>query len=145
MARAVSAVQEDYLEAIAELGAHAEPARSRDIAARVKVHKSTVTAALRALAAKGLVSYSPYTAVTLTDSGRRVASQVCRRHRLLRRFLDESLGMGEAAADATACRLEHAVDRDVVDRLVRLGEFLESSAEWRAWAGQAIPPGRGGP
>jgi hypothetical protein len=32
----------------------------------------------------------------------------------------------------------------VVDRLVRLGEFLESSAEWRAWAARtaAEPAGR---
>jgi len=133
----VSAALEDYLEAIAELGRGAAPARSRDIATRVRVHKSTVTAALRSLSAKGLVIYTPYAAVQLTDAGRRVAAQVCRRHRQLRRFLGEVLGLASGEADATACRVEHAVDREVVDRLVRLGEFLESSAEWRAWAGRA--------
>lgn len=145
MARPVSPVLEDYLEAIAELGRGDTPARSRDIAARVRVHKSTVTAALRSLSAKGLVVYSPYAAVQLTEAGRRVALQVCRRHRLLRRFLGEVLGMASEAADATACRLEHAVDREVVERLVRLGEFLESSAEWRAWAGRSVSPTGGTP
>lgn len=131
MSRAVSAALEDYLEAIAELDAQATPARSRDIAARVGVHKSTVTAALRSLSAKGLAHYTPYTAVTLTAAGRRVAEQVCARHRLLRRFLVEVLGMAVGAADEAACRLEHAIDPECLDRLVRLGQFLESSPGWR--------------
>jgi DtxR family Mn-dependent transcriptional regulator len=133
----VSAVLEDYLEAIAELGGTACAARSRDIAARVRVHKSTVTAALHSLSEKGLVHYAPYAAVSLTEAGREVAGQVCRRHRVLRRFLGEILGMDAAGADATACRLEHAVDPECLERLLRLGEFLESSAEWRAWSGRA--------
>ena len=137
MPRAVSAAQEDYLEAIAELGGRGGPARSRDIAARVGVHKSTVTAALRSLAAKGLAEYSPYTAVALTAAGRQVAEQVCARHRLLRRFLSDVLGMTAPAADEAACRLEHAIDRDCLDRLVRLGEFLEASPEWRPWSAPA--------
>ncbi|NLF16197.1 MAG: metal-dependent transcriptional regulator [Lentisphaerae bacterium] len=138
MPRPVSAALEDYLEAIAELDGRGQPARSRDIAARVGVHKSTVTAALRSLSAKGLAEYSPYSAVALTDAGRRVAEQVRLRHCQLRRFLVDTLGMGAKAADAAACRLEHAIDRDCLDRLVRLGEFLESSAEWRAWSAQPV-------
>ncbi len=134
--RPLSAVQEDYLEAIAELAGSREAVRSRDIASRVGVHKSTVTAALRALSARGLVRYSPYAAAELTAAGRKAAAVVRRRHLLLRRFLAEVLGMGAAEADSTACRLEHAVDSDVLDRLVRLGEFLGSSADWRAWAGR---------
>jgi DtxR family Mn-dependent transcriptional regulator len=136
MSAAVSAVLEDYLEAIAELGGTSCTVRSRDIAARLRVHKSTVTAALHSLAEKGLVHYAPYAAVSLTAAGREVAEEVCRRHRVLRRFLGNNLGMDAVGADETACRLEHAVDPECLDRLLRLGEFLESSAEWRAWAGR---------
>lgn len=133
----VSAVLEDYLEAIAELGGPAGAVRSRDLAARLRVHKSTVTAALHSLAEKGLVHYAPYVAVSLTAAGREVAGQVCRRHRVLRRFLGEILGMAAAGADETACRLEHAVDPECLERLLQLGEFLESSAAWRVWSGRA--------
>jgi DtxR family Mn-dependent transcriptional regulator len=136
MSGAVSAVLEDYLEAIAELAGTSGAARSRDIAERLRVHKSTVTAALHSLAEKGLVHYAPYAAVSLTAAGREVAGKVCRRHRVLRRFLGEILGMAATGADETACRLEHAVDPECLDRLLRLGEFLESSAEWRTWSGR---------
>jgi DtxR family Mn-dependent transcriptional regulator len=136
----ISATLEDYLEAIAELGLARQPARSRDLAARLGVHKSTVTAALHSLADKGLVLYAPYSAAALTAAGQRLAAQVCRRHRVLRRFLRDILGLAVAQADENACRLEHAIDRECLDRLVHLGEFLESSAEWRTWAGRGAGP-----
>ena len=136
----VSAALEDYLEAIAELGGTRGTVRSRDLAARLRVHKSTVTAALHSLAEKGLVHYAPYVAVSLTVSGRAVAGQVCRRHQVLRRFLGGILGMDALGADETACRLEHAVDPECLERLLRLGAFLESSAEWRTWSGRAGDP-----
>ena len=136
MGSEVTAVLEDYLEAIAELAAPGGGARTGEIAARVGVHKSTVTAALHSLSAKGLVNYSPYVAVSLTEPGGRVAARVCRRHRVLRRFLGDILGLSAGAADAAACRLEHVVDRDCLDRLALLVDFLESSADWQRWSEQ---------
>jgi len=143
MARQVklNASAEDYLEAIFQLVAEDGAARTGEIARRLGVHKSTVTGALHALADKGLVEYSPYSASVLTDRGRRVASEIVRRHDVLHRFLKDVLLLPDALAEANACRIEHGLDREVVDRLVA---FLESVADGEAreqWRDRFRPGG----
>jgi len=121
----VSATLEDYLEAIFRAIAQKGIARAGEIGRRLGVHKSTVTAALRGLADKGLVNYTPYEPVTLTPTGRRVAVEVDRRHEAIRRFLVDVLAVEPQAADANACRMEHAMDPDVADRLLRFMDFVK--------------------
>ncbi|MFW6107915.1 MAG: metal-dependent transcriptional regulator [bacterium] len=120
----LSAALEDYLEAIAGLTAQDGGARVRDIARALSVHKSTVTAALKSLAEKKLVHYAPYERARLTRRGRRIAREVRRRHRLIRRFLVDVLCLDEEAADENACRMEHVVDADVLRRLAALGAVI---------------------
>lgn len=126
MGKRFSPTIEDYLEAVGQLCAAGGHARGCDLAVRLSVHKSTVTAMLRRLAAEGLVNYSPYGETTLTAAGDRVAREVRRRHEAIRRFLSRVLQLDPAAADTAACRLEHAMDREIVLRLGRLTAFLES-------------------
>lgn len=123
----VSGKLEDYLEAILGLLRDTGAARVRDIAERVGVHKSTVTAALKALGTQGLVNYAPYELVTLTDAGRQVAEDVTRRHLIIRHFLEDVLQVEHAAAEDTACRMEHVMDEQVLRRLVLFAEFMSAS------------------
>jgi len=116
---------EDYLEAIFRAIAQKGIARAGEISRRLSVHKSTVTAALKGLAEKGLVNYTPYEPVTLTPAGRQVAEEVTRRHEAIRRFLVDVLVVEPEAAEANACRMEHAMDPDVADRLLRFMEFVK--------------------
>ena len=117
---------EDYLETIFLLIREQAVARSRDIAARLNVNKSSVTGALQALAERALVNYEPYGYVTLTPAGADAAQKVLRRHEALRDFLVKVLSIDEAEADANACRMEHAVSKAVVDRLVEFADFVET-------------------
>ncbi|MHC4716190.1 MAG: metal-dependent transcriptional regulator [Planctomycetota bacterium] len=129
----LNASAEDYLEAIFQLVAESGSARTGEIARLLGVHKSTVTGALHSLADKDLVEYSPYAAAQLTARGRRVAGEIVRRHHVLHRFLREVLLLDEAVAEANACRIEHGLDREVVDRLVACiesGEDGQSRSEW---------------
>ena len=125
---------EDYLETIFLLIREHAVARSRDIAARLNVNKSSVTGALQALAERALVNYEPYGYVTLTPAGAAAAQKVLRRHEALRDFLVKVLSIDAAEADANACRMEHAVSKTVVDRLVEFAEFVETcpraGAKW---------------
>ncbi len=120
---AISSTLEDYLEVILRLLAEKGSARVRDVARVLSVHKSTVTVALRRLAEKGLVNYRPYELVTLTAQGEELGREVYRRHRLIRRFLTEVLLVDEAQAEANACRIEHAIDAEVLDRLLKFTQF----------------------
>lgn len=119
--------QEDYLEAIAVLLRLKRAARVGMIAERVGVHKSTVTAALHALSHKGWVNYHPYESVTLTPDGEVLAARVQRRHTIIERFLRDLLCLEGDRAARNACRLEHAVDAVVTDRLVKFMTFLDES------------------
>ena len=123
--RKLTSSKEDYLEAIWALESEDRVARVRDIAARLDVGKSAVTAALKSLAERNLVNYDPYEFITLTDRGRELAKEVDRRHQVLRRFLVEVLGLEAEVAEANACRMEHVVDNVVLQRLTDFAEFVE--------------------
>lgn len=127
----VTAVLEDYLEAIFNLSRGDRGARSRDIAESMRVHKSTVTSALKALRQMGLVHYSPYEAVTLTAEGAIVARDVVNRHETLRDFFVEVLDVDAATAEKAACGMEHSMPVEIVEKLARFANGYRDLGENR--------------
>jgi DtxR family transcriptional regulator, Mn-dependent transcriptional regulator len=121
----LSASLEDYLEVIYHLERSNRVARAKDIADQMNVQRASVTGALKALAGRGLINYSPYSYITLTSSGRTVAQDVIRRHETLKEFFIATLQLDPQEAEANACRIEHAIDPMAVDRLVRFLEFIK--------------------
>ena len=71
----LSASLEDYLEVIYHLERSNRVARAKDIADQMNVQRASVTGALKALAGRGLINYSPYSYITLTSAGRTVAQR----------------------------------------------------------------------
>jgi len=126
-ADALSASLEDYLEAIMHIEDEKQAARPKSIARRLHVSPPSVTAAVQSLAARGLVNHQPYGPVTLTDTGRALATDVARRHVGLRRFLVEILRIERAEADRVACDMEHSLPSDVLARLVEFIDFIAKS------------------
>ncbi|MGB9616754.1 MAG: DtxR family transcriptional regulator [Desulfomonilaceae bacterium] len=122
----LSSAMEDYLEAIYHLEQAHRIARVRDIAERLNVRMSSVTSALRTLSARGLLKYDPHQFISLTDEGVRQAEDIVRKHRVLKRFLMRVLKIGDPAAEDNACRIEHHLDPEVIDRLVSFLEFMET-------------------
>ena len=101
---------EDYLETIFLLIREQAVARSRDIAARLNVNKSSVTGALQALAERALVNYEPYGYVTLTPAGAAAAQKVLHRHEVLRDFLVNVLSnLSDQLFDSSQMPLEEAM------------------------------------
>jgi len=121
----LSASQEDYLEAIFRIVAEKGAARVKDIAGLLSVQYPSVTGAMRLLSEKNLVNYAPYDVVTLTARGKRLAADVVRRHEALRDFFVSVLAADEAISDEAACRMEHAVPREILDRLIRFVDFVK--------------------
>ena len=117
---------QDYLEAILDVADKNGVSRVRDIARRLHVRSSTVTGSLKKLAEEGLVNYNPYEVITLTPSGAKAARDVARTHRQIRRFLVEVLGLPPGKADENACRMEHAIDKQALDRLMKFIDFVEN-------------------
>ncbi|MCP4376391.1 MAG: metal-dependent transcriptional regulator [bacterium] len=125
---------EDYMEAIFHIEVKKNAARAKDIAERLQVSNSSVTGALRLLSEKGLVNYAPYDIITLTPRGREVAQRVVWKHKTLLNFFVNVLGVDQAEAEETACKMEHGVSKHVLERLKELTDFLEHCPpECRAW------------
>ena len=120
---------EDYLEAIAELIADEGHAHSKDISARLHVTMPSVTGALRQLEKMGYIVYNTHYPVQLTPEGKAIADEVIRRHNVLKRFFSHILGLPGDRATATACRLEHAVDSDTIERFILFSEAIESRSD----------------
>ncbi len=123
---ALSASLEDYLEAIYNIIRQKNAVRAKDIAARLKVSNASVTGALRALSKRKFLNYAPYDVITLTPAGEEVAREVVRKHEVLRDFMVKVLAVEYRDADVAACRLEHDIPKDIVDRLVEFIEFIET-------------------
>jgi DtxR family Mn-dependent transcriptional regulator len=121
----LSASLEDYLEVIFHVAEEKGAARPKDIARELGIGNSSVTAALKTLAAKDLVNYAPYEVVTLTANGERVARDVVRRHETLRDFFVQVLAADDDLANRAACQMEHAVPGELVERFIRFLEFVE--------------------
>jgi DtxR family transcriptional regulator, Mn-dependent transcriptional regulator len=123
-AEGLSASLEDYLRVILHLEESNRVARAKDIADQMSVQRASVTGALKALANRGLINYSPYSHITLTTEGRNIGWDIVRRHETLREFFMSTLQLSPEQAEANACRIEHAIDSIAVDRLVHFLEFL---------------------
>ena len=120
----LSASLEDYLEVIFHLEQSNRVARAKDIADQMSVQRASVTGALKALAGRGLINYSPYSYITLTPAGRNIAHDVIGRHEVLKEFFMTALQLGPEDAEANACRVEHAIDPAAIGQLVRFLEFM---------------------
>lgn len=116
---------EDYLETILELEKTHKVARVKDIAEMRGVLRGSVTGALKSLAGKGLINYEPYSFITLTKKGAAVAGEINRRHKVIKNFLIHVLQLDPDRAEDNACRMEHAMDRAAVDRMVAFIDYIE--------------------
>lgn len=115
----LTVANEDYLECMVRLeqeGAQGEGIRSVDIAQQLGVSKASVNKAVTVLKEQGLVEQSHYGKVVLTDAGRDLGSAVWYRHRLIRTFLIQELGVPFERADTEACMMEHALSEDTMQR-----------------------------
>ena len=115
---------EDYLETILVLQLENKVARVKDIARKLGVLSGTVTSALRTLSEKKLIHYKPYSFITLTKRGESIAQEVLRRHRVVKDFLQRVLLLDEEKAEENACRMEHAMDKAAINRLVQFIEYI---------------------
>jgi DtxR family Mn-dependent transcriptional regulator len=114
----LSAVAQDYLKVIWNAQEWSlEKVSTKMLAEKIGVSASTASESIRKLAEQGLVDHEKYGAVTLTESGRRAALAMVRRHRLLEAFLVKELGYSWDEVHDEAEVLEHAVSDRLVARI----------------------------
>ena len=116
-----SSTVENYLKAIyLGVGALSPPnglLPMGQLAGALGVAPGTATTMVKTLAESGLVEYEPYTGVTLTEAGGKLAALVVRRHRVVELFLVQVMGYRWDEVHDEAEQLEHVVSDRLVDRM----------------------------
>ena len=116
-----SSTVENYLKTI-YLGSTSPGSATRllpmgQLASALGVTPGTATTMVKTLAESGLVKYEPYTGVSLTRAGEKLAARVLRRHRLVELFLVQVMGLRWDEVHDEAELLEHAVSDHLIDRM----------------------------
>jgi len=108
---------EEYLEAIYSFNERGELAKNQDLSEKLKVSPPSITQMIKKLADEGLVTYEPYKGVLLTGKGMAKAQKVVRKHRLLERFLHDTLGLNLNKVHNEACKIEHSISDETAAAL----------------------------
>jgi DtxR family Mn-dependent transcriptional regulator len=119
-----TASMEDYLEAAIMLKEKGEKVTVTALSESIGVKKPSVDWALKKLGDAGLVVHEKYGDVDLTAEGARIADEVYRRHKALFSFLTDILKVNPAVAGQEACRMEHALSRESLNRLEKFIDFV---------------------
>lgn len=125
----LSQSQEDYLETIYLESVKKGCAKVTDIANILNVKKASVTGALNNLGEKGLVNYSPYSSITLTEEGEKAAKKILLRHEVMTNFLKNILLLNDTEAAENACRMEHVMSEEMFQRIHTFSHFIQEYAK----------------
>ncbi len=117
MMEQVTAVVEEYLEAIYRLQEKGGVARTGDLVDLLQVVPGTVTNTVKRLEREDYITHQPYKGVRLSEKGHRIAIRVVRRHRLSERLLTDILHLEWDKVHEAACKLEHGMTDEIIKPL----------------------------
>ncbi|PIX13530.1 MAG: iron-dependent repressor [Flavobacteriaceae bacterium CG_4_8_14_3_um_filter_31_8] len=110
--------EENYLKAIFHLTtAEKNGISTNAIAEKLATKPSSVTDMIRKLSDKKVVSYKKYYGVALTNSGRKIAAYIVRKHRLWEVFLVDKLDFSWDEVHDVAEQLEHIQSPKLIQQL----------------------------
>jgi DtxR family transcriptional regulator, Mn-dependent transcriptional regulator len=113
----ISKSERELLKAVYRLSKGGSDAHTGALSEHLGIAPGTVTTTVKRLAERGLVDHRPYRGVELTQGGRQLAVAAIRRHRIVERFLSDTLGYAWHEADRLAGAFEHELPAEVEERL----------------------------
>lgn len=115
----LSSSYEDYIETIYDLAQLSGGAvRSVDVANALGFSKASVARATKNLRELGYIEQERYGEITLTDMGREYGRHILTRHKVLRAFLIDALGVDEKKANEEACKMEHTISEETMSKWI---------------------------
>jgi DtxR family Mn-dependent transcriptional regulator len=113
----LTAAHEDYLKAIYTLQARGGEVNNSALANYLDIAPASATNMVKKLAELALVEYTPYQGVVLTETGKLIALEVLRHHRLLELYLHEKLKLPWDQVHVEAEKLEHVLSEALEDAM----------------------------
>jgi DtxR family Mn-dependent transcriptional regulator len=117
--RAFSESVEEYVEGILRLQKEVDRVSTGEIAVYMCVSAGSATTMIKKMAELGLVEHTPYQGIRLTEFGEKVAKQLTRAHRILERFLVDTVELPWNDVHELACKLEHYISEDIINKIDR--------------------------
>lgn len=121
--RRVTPAMEDYLKVAYTLEQEGGPITTLRLADALALSGPSVTNMIKRLNDLKLVVHNPYHGISLTSSGRGVALEVIRHHRLLELYLSRALGYEWDEVHQEAERLEHHVSEELERRMEKVLDY----------------------
>ncbi len=122
----ISITEENYLKALFNLSDEKGGVNVNEISKGLKIKMPTVTSMMKKLAKKGLVHYESYKPLQLTETGKREAGLIIRKHRLTEMFLVEKMGFGWEGVHDIAEQIEHIQSPELFEMMDRLLGYPKS-------------------
>lgn len=134
-----SSAEENYLKAIYILHEKSGAmVTTSELAETLKVSAASVTDFIKKIAAKKLVSYEKSKGVKLTESGRHIAVNIIRKHRLWEVWLVNKLNFKWDEVHEIAEQLEHVISDELIDHLDKHLDYPSTDPH-----GDLIPDAKG--
>ncbi|MGA3013454.1 MAG: metal-dependent transcriptional regulator [Bacteroidales bacterium] len=113
----ISITEENYLKALYNLSNEKGEVNVNEISKGLKIKMPTVTSMMKKLAKKGLVHYESYKPLKLTETGKKEAGLIIRKHRLTEMFLVEKMGFGWESVHDIAEQIEHIQSPELFEKM----------------------------
>ena len=120
---------EDYLEEIYIAHLNETPLKGAELARKLNISRASVSEALSKLVSKDLIKYNSYEAISLTRKGLEDAQRVYAKHHILKDFFEEVLEISADEASENACKIEHIISQNVLDRMINFTDFYKENRE----------------
>lgn len=128
-AQNLSSGLEDYIETIYISYLTQTPLKGAELARKLDVSRASVSEALSKLVAKGLIKYSSYEAISLTDNGVIEAQKVYAKHHILKDFFETVLKISPKEAGENACKIEHIISQNILNKMQKFTQFCQNSPD----------------
>jgi len=120
---------EDYLEEIYIAHLNDTSLKGAELARKLNISRASVSEALSRLVAKKLIKYSSYEAISLTSTGLAEAKKVYDKHYTIKNFFETVLQIPPAEAGENACKIEHIISQNILDKMTLFTRFCEKNTD----------------
>ena len=110
---------EDYLELIHNSISNNQQIKAIDIANKFNISRSSVSEALIRLADMDYIIYEGRKGIKITQKGIKQAKKITKKHEILMNFFIKVLDVDIALADKNACKIEHVIDDEVIEKIAK--------------------------
>ena len=125
----ISASLEDYLEFIHNTILNKKEIKAIDISKAFNISRPSVSEALIRLADMDLIIYEGRKGIKITKKGIEQAKKTVEKHQILSEFFVNILMIDKKTAEKNACRIEHVIDDEIIEKMKKYKESKSKNNE----------------